>query len=100
MLKICRFGVDHFLYAHTDEHFFMGKVIFDPVSYGSRGVQTGPTVLNICNHLVRTLYPEIGILLTGKAGAGQIFGGGTRANRHWNDFDGTFAAPQGKNEAA
>ena len=70
----------------------MGEIVLDPVTNRTWGVETGPAIPDLFNDFVYAFYPEVSILLSGKARRWQVFSRGTRSNCRRNIIRTAFFA--------
>ncbi len=59
----------------------MGKALVHAVGDGAVVVQRGEHVLDLVEHVVDAADVQVGLLLAGERGVGEVFGGGRRTHR-------------------
>ena len=75
-----KIGAHHLLHADGETHVKNVEVESLPVADRPVGEEGGEAVADGIDERGRSAYVEIGFLLAGEAGVGQVFGGGGRAD--------------------
>ncbi len=68
----------------------MGEVIFHSVTNGAGSKKAGPAALDVLDNFVRSLDPEVRVLLPSEACSRQVLSCSARSNRHRQHFDKAF----------
>jgi hypothetical protein len=74
-------GVDHLLDPHRHRDHVVVVAGLVAVGDGPVGEDRRPAPLDVLEHRVGAADPQVGVLLAGEAGVGQVLGGGRRADR-------------------
>jgi len=72
----------HALYPGRQRHVGMGKTVMHPIGNGAVVVERGEDLFYIQQQRILALHMQIGFLLPGKRGIGQILRSGRRAHRN------------------
>ena len=77
-------GVDHLLHDDGHGQTLVGDVVLEAVDDRAGGVEGGPALTDVLGDGVDADLPQVGVLLAGEGGVGQVLGGGRRTDRDGN----------------